>query len=152
MAAPDGGLAVTTAGRTYYARNRARIRARKRAERRALTRARLEREAALCFDCPDDPVLLIPLWNRGAMLERGDFIGALAHALFPPGSVWRFAPAPHGEPRLWQVEGPELHATDGGEVLRAVEDAKEQVRLVGRVAEAPTIPADGIIAGESTGR
>ena len=121
---------MSTAGQTYYARHRERIQARKQARRRVERLARMEREAAQCFYCPDDPKLLVPLWNKGAILARGQFIDTLGGAFFPENSVWQFAVDPHDEPRLWQVRGPELHAADSDEVVRAVENTKQQVKLV----------------------
>lgn len=99
---------------------------RRKAERKAATLARRKRTAARCLRCPDDPVILRPLWTCGALLDPREFVATLADGSFPAGSVWSLPETG----RVWRVWGNELHAVDGGAVLRAVEIATQRVKLM----------------------
>jgi len=78
----------------------------------------LERAAdriAKLLHCPDDDLLLKPLYRPGARFARTEFADSLAGCCWPNGSVWLFAPK-LGEPaREWVVSGNELVDAETGE-------------------------------------
>ena len=100
-------------------------RARRKAKRRAASLILRQQKWARCLGCPEDPYIFRPLWRTGAMLGPRDFIGTLSDGSFPTGSVWSLPETG----RVWRVLGNELHAVDGGAVLRAVENARQAVKL-----------------------
>ena len=93
-------------------------RERRKTKRRAASLILRQQKWPRCLHCPEDPVILRPLWRPGALLDPGDFAGTVADCAFPWGSVWWWPETG----RAWRVQGNELHPLNGdGAVLLAVE-------------------------------
>ena len=83
------------------------------------------------------------------IIDRLSFAGTLFDGYWPEGSEWELSPQFGEDATRWKLRGGVLVEAGGSRVLVAVGNVD---RPSLRVTEAPTIPADGITAGESTGR
>jgi hypothetical protein len=93
-------------------------------------------QSVVMLECPDDPVLDVPMYTVPVLFDRTGFQETLACGYWPDGAVFSYAAVYRGEPTRWRVSGRKLTEVDGERVVvaRMKHDNRATVELIAAVA------------------